>query len=194
MKKKFFITLLIVFTFCACTFNIFAAQGYDFKLEYEGNVVQNIEVKANVKLIGSSATPYSNVRIKVDVKGPGTPTIFAKDSNGKEFDIIKLGYWGPAGGFPVGGNFTNTTPIRTKFPEVGKYTITLSLLNVSNGNAVITADSFEVNVLSNNPPMEEPNELPQTGMGLQEYILYSLIIIAIILIAILMIRRNKQKE
>lgn len=194
MKKKFFVILYLTFFFSICTFNIFAAQGYTFKLEYDGNIIQNVEKNGNVLLVGNSATNYSNVLIKVDIDGPSTPTVYAKDSSGKEFDIIKLGTWGPSSGFAVGGNFTNTTPIRAKFTEVGKYTLTLSLLDVSNSNSVITSEKFEINVLSNSPPMEEVTELPQTGISVLEYILYILIIVAIVLTAILIIKKNKSKE
>ena len=196
MKKKIFIALYLTFFISLFTFNVFAAQGFDFKLEYEGNIIQNVEKNANVLLVGSSATQYNNVRIKVDIKGPSTPTVLAKDTSGVEHDIIKLGYWGPPSGFAVGGNFSNTTPIRAKFTETGKYNLTLSLVDVSNSESVITSEYFEINVLSNTPPVEdeEVTELPQTGIGILEYTLYSLVIIAIILTAILLIKKNKQKE
>lgn len=196
MKKKFFIILYLTFFFSIFTFNVFAAQGYDFKIEYDGNIIQNVEKNANVLLVGNSATPYTNVIIKVDITGPSTPTVFAKDSNGTEYDIAKLGYWGPQSGFAVGGNFTNTTPIRAKFSDVGKYTLTLSLLDVSNANNVITSETFEINVLSNSPPVEDNDitELPQTGINILEYILYALIIIAIVLTAILIVKKIKSKE
>lgn len=167
--------------FCFTNYSL-AAEEYAFDLQYTGTIVKNEEKEAKVLLIGKGGTLYTKVRIKVDVKGPSKPEILATDSNGHQHNIAEIGYWGPPEGFPVQGDFTNTTPIKATFPEAGKYTVTLSLINLENGST-ITTKSFEINVTSNDTADNTTNEitnntitnnieeLPKTGVGILEYIL-----------------------
>lgn len=163
-----------------------AADEYSFDLQYTGTVIKNEEKSAKVLLIGKSGTLYSKVRIKVDINGPAKPKLMATDTNNVEHNIAELGYWGPPEGFPVQGDFTNTTPIRATFPEKGKYTITLSLINLEN-DSVITTKAFEVNVTEqalvdnnnnttnntiNNITNNNIEELPKTGRSIWEYTIY----------------------
>lgn len=167
---------------------MFAAEEYSFDLQYTGTVIKNVEKNANVLLVGVNGTLYTNVQIKVDITGPATPKILATDSNGVEYDIAQLGSWGPPSGFAVQGDFTNTTPIKATFTEEGRYTIVLSLIDLSNNNSIITATSFDVDVVSeetppavNNPITNAVNnavieELPKTGTSIREYVVYFFII------------------
>ena len=155
-------------------------------MQYSGTVVKNVEKDAKVLLIGVNGTTYTNVQIKVDITGPATPKILATDSSGTEYDIAQLGYWGPPSGFAVQGDFTNTTPIKATFTEEGRYTIVLSLIDISNNNTIITANSFNIDVVSEEtPPTTIVNnaitntsnnaiveELPKTGTSIVEYVLY----------------------
>ena len=163
-----------------------AVDEYSFDLQYTGTVLKNEEKSAKVLLIGKSGTLYSKVRIKVDINGPAKPKLMATDTNNVEHDIAEIGYWGPPEGFPVQGDFTNATPIRATFPEKGKYTIKLSLINLEN-DSVITTKSFEVNVTekaitdnnnnttnntTNNITNNNIEELPKTGRSIWEYTIY----------------------
>lgn len=137
-----------------------------------------MEKDAKVLLTGINGTPYSNVLIKVNVTGPATPKLLATDTNGTEHNIAEVGYWGPPSGFPVQGDFTNTTPVKATFTETGKYTIELSLVDVSNNNSVITSKTFTINVTStqkpavNNTTNNIVEELPKTGTSVGEYLMY----------------------
>lgn len=183
-----------------------AANEYSFDLQYTGTVVKNEEKSAKVLLIGKSGTLYSKVRIKVDINGPAKPKLMATDTNNVEHDIAELGYWGPPQGFPVQGDFTNTTPIRATFPEKGKYTITLSLINLEN-DSVITTKSFDVNVTeqaitdnnnnttnntTNNITNNNIEELPKTGRSIWEYTIFFASVVIILGISGMYIKtRNK---
>lgn len=183
-----------------------AANEYSFDLQYTGTVVKNEEKSAKVLLIGKSGTLYSKVRIKVDINGPAKPKLMATDTNNVEHDIAELGYWGPPQGFPVQGDFTNTTPIRATFPEKGKYTITLSLINLEN-DSVITTKSFDVNVTeqaitdnnnnttnntTNNITNNNIEELPKTGRNIWEYTIFFASVVIILGISGMYIKtRNK---
>lgn len=183
MKKV--LSLITIFTLIVCSFNmVFAANGYSFQLQYTGPITKNVQKNASVLLVGSGATAYTNVRIKVDITGPATPTILATDSLGQEIDIAQTGYWGPDSGFAVGGDFTNTTPIKATFPEEGDYTITLSLIDVSNANAVIETSTVQIevfedaglnntteNIVDNNI-VNDIEELPKTGRSVIDYAMY----------------------
>lgn len=174
--------------------SIFAADEYYFDLKYTGTVVKNVEKDANVLLVGVNGTLHTNVQIKVKVTGPATPKLLATDSNGVEHDIAQIGYWGPPSGFEVQGDFTNTTPIKATFTEEGNYKIELSLVDLSNSNAVITSKSFNIEVsdeqtLTNNNTTVE--ELPKTGTSIGEFITYIVIFGTIFIASIVYLNRKK---
>ena len=172
-----------------------AANELEFELKYNGDVVINETKDASVILRGTNATTYSNVRVKVEVSGPGTPKLIAKDTNNLEFDLAQTGYWGPDQGFPVAGTFENETPIKATFNVAGTYTIKLSLVNMQASEAEIISETFTIEVLEDatnvNEIEEEPtidnntenkvDKLPQTGTGIMEYIAYIAIIVALII-------------
>lgn len=86
MKKL--LSFLIIFVIVISNSSIiFAADEYSFDIQYTGTVTKNIEKNANVLLVGVGGTLYTNVRIKVDIIGPATPVILAKDTNQSEIDI-----------------------------------------------------------------------------------------------------------
>ena len=172
-----------------------AANVLEFELKYDGDVVINETKDASVILRGTNATTYSNVRVKVEVSGPGTPKLIAKDTNNLEFDLAQTGYWGPDQGFPVAGTFENETPIKATFNVAGTYTIKLSLVNMQASEAEIISKTYTIEVLEDatnvNEIEEEPtvdnntenevDKLPQTGTGIIEYIAYITIILALII-------------
>lgn len=200
MKRKSYIFSLLLMMIFVLNFLympvVKAADEYSFELNYTGSVVVNEEKSATVTLRGTDATTYARVRIKVDIEGPGTPTLLATDTTGVEHDIAQLGYWGPDEGFAVGGTFENNTPIRATFPVAGTYTITLSLINLDANNSAITSRVTIINVLEDesivlneineiaNSTIDEGNnaidKLPQTGTSVTEYIIYAGIIIAVV--------------
>lgn len=201
MKK--ILSFAIIFAIIICNVNVvFAQDEYSFDLQYTGTIVKNEEKNASVLLVGVNATVYTNVRIKVDITGPATPVILATDSTGTEHDIAQLGYWGPTAGFAVGGDFTNTTPIKAKFIEEGSYTITLSLIDVTNSNAVITTKTFNIEVYEDSTEgniignaVQENNtiveELPKTGTSVIEYVMYTISLVLIISIIGIYFNRRK---
>ena len=130
--------------------------------------------------------------MKVDVSGPSTPKLIAKDTNNLEFDLAQTGYWGPDQGFPVAGTFENETPIKATFNVAGTYTIKLSLVNMQASEAEIISKTYTIEVLEDatnvNEIEEEPtvdnntvDKLPQTGTSVIEYIAYITIILALII-------------
>lgn len=205
MKK--ILSFITIFAIVLCLFvPVFAVDEYSFDLQYTGTIVKNIEKDAKVLLIGVNGTLHTNVQIKVDITGPATPKLLATDTSGVEHDIAQIGYWGPPGGFAVQGDFTNTTPIKATFPEEGNYSIKLSLVDLTNGNAVLATKTIDLtvyedatggnvignavtdtNVVSNNII----GELPKTGTSVVEYVMYTIAIVLII--SIIGIYLNKRR-
>ena len=192
MKKVF--TLLLIFLFFFTINVAYAADELSFELTYTGDIIKDEEKDATVVLKGTNAPTYTNVRIKVDIAGPATPTIYAYDSLGTKIDIAQTGYWGPDAGFAVAGTFENTTPIQATFTEEGQYTITLSLIDIANNNNVITSKVITLNVENNlvdnnqnNTIVNEINEtnennvteIPKTGTSIGEYAVMCLVVFAI---------------
>ena len=190
---------------------VYAADEVSFIISYDGIVVENEAKAVNIVLEGKSAPTYTKVRVKVDVSGPATPKLIAKDSLGADIDIAQTGYWGPAQGFPIQGDFKNETPVTATFPKAGEYTITVSLLDLANSNTVITTKTITVdvqeqavmtntientitntveNTVENTVNNEEVTELPKTGTSLVEYVIYALVILAFVY----MIYSIKQKN
>ena len=192
MKRK----ILFIFMLCLLVFStaVFAAdEGYEFNLKYEGEIVVDEAKSASVTLTGTDATPYTNVRIKVDfTSAPAKPTLIAYDTNGTEFDIAEIGYWGPPAGFAVGGTFTNETPLTATFTKAGTYVVKLSLVDVNKNEAVITSKDFTItvkeanvpenNVVANNTVTENNvvENIPQAGISFWAYI----IVIAAVVVAV----------
>ena len=183
-------------SFSVLTGSIFAADEYYFDLQYTGTVVKNVEKDANVLLVGVNGTLYSTVQIHVKITGPATPKLLATDSSGVEYDIAQLGYWGPPSGFAVQGDFTNTTPIKATFTEEGSYTIELSLVDLSNSNAVITSKTFTIDVSNEETPITNTNntiveELPKTGTSIGEFMTYIIILGTVLIVSFIYLNRKK---
>ena len=212
MKKKIFL-LTFILTLIISISSVYATQpstptsgnGYDFEINYSGNIIEDEDKNATVVLEGTNATPYTNVRIKVDfVSGPSTPTIIAYDTNDIGYNIVEFGYWGPEAGFAVGGTFRNETPILARYLDPGTYVVRLSLVDVNNNEAVITSKEFTQTVLASTSTEEPPvdnavsnnivnntiEEIPQTGVSIWVYMGIILGVIAVIYIASKFIKKN----
>lgn len=166
-----FILILATLTYATDVHN----NGYAFNLSYQGEIKKNVQKDATVTLSGTNATPYTNVRIKIDlISGPATPELLATDSAGTTYNLTQVGYWGPPSGFAVGGTFTNETPIKATYPEAGTYVSRLSLIDLNNSNAVITSKEFTVTVTDDNQVIGNVTnvqnnvieEMPQTGVSI----------------------------
>lgn len=208
--KRIFLTITILLVLLLGSYCIVRASAEDYTLfiDYNQNVFKGVPVRADVKLIGNNAPAYANVRVKVDIAGPGKPKLMATDSAGQEWDIAEIGYWGPPTGFAVGGTFTNTTPVTATFPEAGLYEIKLSLINVTDSSVIadstssiyVYRDQAELDEANNQTPdnnttNETDNnaieKLPQTGRSIGEYAIYTFAIVAIIAAGYVFIRKNQ---
>lgn len=205
MKKRIFL-LIFALALIICTGSIYATDvstnnGYNFDIVYSGNIIKNEAKNAKVVLEGNNATPYTNVRIKVDaISGPATPSIIAYDSDGNAFDITQIGNWGPQSGFAVGGTFRNETPVVATYPEAGTYVSRMSLVDVNNNDQVIASKEFTITVYENNPATDTNeinnitnnvvDEIPKTGTSLWVYIVVIVATVAIIYIVSKFIRNK----
>jgi len=175
-----------------------------FDVSYTGEVNVNEEKNATIILAGENTPVHSNVRVKVDIQGPAKPKLLATDSLGNELDIAELGYWGPDAGFTIGGTFSNETPLKATFTEAGTYIITLSLLDVQNGNDILAQKAVTIEVKGDEPIVNEVlneltneignneiGELPKTGTSLTEYTIYAIILFVVIYLGYQIIQRRK---
>lgn len=198
MKKLSCFIVTILFILSVISIQVNAAAELEFELKYDGGIVVNETKEGSVILRGTNASTYSNVRVKVDVEGPGTPKLIATDTNQQEFDLVDIKYWGPPEGFPVAGTFENETPIKATFPVAGTYTIKLTLVNMQASEAEIISKSFTVEVLEDatnvnevNEPENEVEKLPQTGNSTVEYVMYIAIVAALVIFVSYKIKANK---
>ena len=198
MKKLSCFIVTILFILSVISIQVNAAAELEFELKYDGDIVVNETKEGSVILRGTNASTYSNVRVKVDVDGPGTPKLIATDTNQQEFDLVDIKYWGPPDGFPVAGTFENETPIKATFPVAGTYTIKLTLVNMQASEAEIISKPFTVEVLEDatnvnevNEPENEVEKLPQTGNSAMEYVMYIAIVAALVIFVLYKITANK---
>lgn len=198
MKKLSCFIVTILFILSVISIQVNAAAELEFELKYDGGIVVNETKEGSVILRGTNASTYSNVRVKVDVEGPGTPKLIATDTNQQEFDLVDIKYWGPPEGFPVAGTFENETPIKATFPVAGTYTIKLTLVNMQASEAEIISKSFTVEVLEDatnvnevNEPENEVEKLPQTGNSTVEYVMYIAIVAVLVIFVSYKIKANK---
>jgi len=116
------------------------------------NVIAGVEKLAPVTLKATTVNDlnYTNALIKVEITSKptdnSTVSLIAQDTNGNSFDVAQIGYWGPAGGFPLSKDYNVSTDFRATFSNAGNYVIRLSLLDVS-ANTVITSNDFNITVI-----------------------------------------------
>lgn len=197
MRKSIFLIILMIllsllFVYASPVYATDVGTGneYSFSLNYSGDIIKEEDKSGTVILAGTDATPYTNVRIKVDlISGPKEPTIIAYDSAGVGYNIMELGYWGPEVGFAVGGTFSNETPVVATYPEAGTYVIQLALIDINDNNKVIVSKEFTQTVLDNTPMTNEIanniEEIPQAGISIWVYV----IALAVIIIILLLIKK-----
>lgn len=202
--------ILITFMVCLVVLSsivLAADQGYEFNINYTGQVIAGEEKKATVTLTGTEATPYTNVRVESEhISGPAKATVYAYDANGNKFDLSETGDWGPTSGFAVGGTFTNETPITITYPQAGTYVSVIRLVDLNNNNAVITSKEFTVTVVdagaqapaipendtvSNATVNNTITSIPQAGIS---WWVYLIVIAAVIVAAWAIIIFIKNKE
>ena len=154
MKNTLKITVLCIITLIVSLVvptisNAAGADDYSINLNYPlKSVLINTEQKISARLTSTAdATGLTNARIKVEVSGPATPKVMAKDTLGNDIDVVKEGYWGPNAGFPVGANYNVTTEFTATFPVAGTYTATISLVDISGGTErTVTSEKMSMTV------------------------------------------------
>ena len=87
---------------------------------------------------------YGHVRCRVYVSGPGAAQLLTEDPAGLLYDVVSTGYWGPAEGLALANDHWSTTEFTAMFSEPGNYTITFSLVDLDNHEAVIARGTAEV--------------------------------------------------
>jgi hypothetical protein len=97
---------------------------------------------------------YSRVRVVVEVtqKPDGsTLQLWARDTNNNWWNIVATGWGDPSTGFPIGPDYSVTTPVTTPVYVVanrpGTYTVTVKLIDLNNNNSpVITQTTRTIEV------------------------------------------------
>lgn len=209
MKRKmffvFFVVVLVITTTSIYAMDMQVDSGYTFNVNYSGNLIEEEMKEGIVTLEGKNATPYTNVQIKVEIiTAPEKPTILATDSQGKTFDIVELGAWGPSSGFAVGGTFKNETPVKATFHKAGTYVMRLSLVDKTKSDKVIISQEFTQTVYKSNPAENQiengtaneivnntVEEIPQTGVSIWTYVVIILAIAVAIYLACIFIKRKR---
>lgn len=136
---------------------------YNMALNYTGDVIVNEPKDMELIISSSMGKNYEHTRIVANATAPSGATInlLATDSQNLEHDIIQSG-WGSADGDSIGGvNVNKKISTRGLFNMVGNYTITLSLIDRENSDAVIVSKQF--NIVVKEKTTETPPENTNTN-------------------------------
>lgn len=158
VKVSLICIVLIATLIIPTTIKAASGEGYTIGLEYNKSIIAGEKVDATAILKGTDATPYTNARINFEITGPATPSVIAYEEDGTPVDVMKYGYYGPEGGFLVGNTFENRTRIEAEFPKAGEYTLTMSLVDMSNDKAVIASETYTISVGLNVTVVIDGNE------------------------------------
>ena len=137
--------------------------NYDIALNYTGDVKKDEQKDMKITISSAMGKNYEHTRIIANATTPsgGTVNLFATDSQGLEHDIIQNG-WGDADGDPIGGvDVKKELNVRSIFSSIGNYSITLSLIDRDNSDAVIASKSFAIAVTEKTITPTEPENTEQ---------------------------------
>lgn len=126
----------------ASTYKVSVEENDEAIETREIGVDETVDFAARVAFDSKFELGYSNVLVKVSATKGGTAVanekldIIAKDTNGTDWDIYDMGFWGPLGGFAIAKDYNVATAIKVTAHETGEYAITLKLVNVADGGEV----------------------------------------------------------
>ncbi len=125
-------------------------SSYMFEVDVPAQITVNQTVEVDVALRADEVRElgYENVLIKVDVTDKENLTLKATDTQGQEWDVVQVGYWGPPEGFEVANDYDVTTTFKATAKKAGSYTITLSLVDMNSEQAVLTTKTISVNAVN----------------------------------------------
>lgn len=136
---------------------------YNIALSYTGEVKKDEQKDMKITISSAMGKNYEHTRIIANATTPsgGTVNLFATDSQGLEHDIIQNG-WGNASGDPIGGvDVKKELNVRGLFNVAGDYSITLSLINRDDSDAVIASKTFTIAVTEKITAPTEPENVEQ---------------------------------
>ncbi len=179
---------------------------YTFKLTYSGEIEKDVAKDMVLSYSSPMGRYYEHARLVAEATKPtgGNVTLIGIDSASVEHDIIQSG-WGDTQGYKIGGkDVSQVLNVKGTFTEVGKYTITLKLIDRDNSDAIIAEKAFDFTVGTQTnitPPEETPSEqetpieekpskLPHTGIDLYSQIG---LIVVVALLFVLEVRNRKNK-
>ncbi len=123
---------------------------YIFAVDAPAQITVNETVEVDVALKADEVRElgYEKVLIKVDVTDKENMTLKATDTQGQEWDVAQIGYWGPPEGFEVANDYDVTTTFKATAKKAGTYTITLNLVDMNSEQAVLTTKTITVKAVN----------------------------------------------
>ncbi len=177
-------------------------ESYNISLDYAGNVVKDEAKDMKLSITSSLGESFSNTRViaEMTTTSSGTATLTAIDSTNTTVDILADGFGSTAGDSIGGINVSKQIDLEGMFTENGTYTLTFKLIDKTNGDAVISQNSFNITVADEivvTPPTEPapeiPEELPKTGVTIYAYIIPVIGILILSLIILVIKKKEKSK-
>ena len=146
-------TVTITYETKTTTFNVTvdaASQVSEYEItgEVPTTVVAGAETDVSITLKTKVAHELGidDALIYVDVTNKENVQLLATDTQGHQYNIADVGFWGPPQGFELSADYEATTPIKAIFAVAGDYTITVKVAKVSDPSTAIAEKVFNVTV------------------------------------------------
>ncbi len=125
-------------------------SAYAFVVDAPAQITVNKTAEVDVTLKADEVRElgYEKVLIKVNVTDKDNLTLKATDTQGQEWDVAQIGFWGPQEGFEVTNDYDVTTTFKATAKKEGTYTVTLSLVDLNSEEAVLTTKTISVKAVN----------------------------------------------
>lgn len=123
---------------------------YKFVTDNVSQVTVNQQKNVGVTLKADEVRElgYDKVLIKVDVSDKANLELKATDTQGHEWDVVQVGYWGPPDGFEIANDYEVTTTFKVTVTQEGDFSVKLDLVDLENNDAVITTKTIDFSAVN----------------------------------------------
>ena len=113
-----------------------STYAFQYKVPSEIKAKEIVNVDVTFTSVVVRELGYKSVCFKFGANGPGNVTFKATDTGGVGHTFNNNGFWGPAEGFDLPANYTETTNWTLEFSKHGEYTIFFSLVDAGTGQVI----------------------------------------------------------
>lgn len=125
--------------------SVYGIEGED-TYTVNANEVKNVDL--TLKAVEDKGLGVEGALIYVSVvEGEkANVSLMATDTQGQEWNVAQIGFWGPQEGFAMSKDYNATTPFKATFAQAGTYKIKITVANVADNNIVYAEKEITITV------------------------------------------------